>query len=172
MVNSKTNLTLDNTCTAKGGHMKQHINIKRTGNGCNFPPELRRTWNYTYQAARYIVFSKKSANLHLLGSKAVIHFTCEGKDGNMFILRVSNATREQDGFMCWLIKKLPDDPFYSYELARLNNFALVPNTTACTFAGGTVLDGKLKLVGSAHRLNLYKDCDWFESAARSEYLYV
>lgn len=162
--------TLNETCVLRDSNRDEYALIKRQGSWigawvrsekrCSFPEELQRSWNYTYHKAKQVSFSKKTFALELFEKANVetYRFDCSVNDGDLYVLRHSGfVDPETDGVICMNITRLVEDPFYTYELSRLNS--------------GKELHGQVMRFPAGKAVSLYEDCDWVESPARPEYLY-
>ncbi|CAL1532441.1 unnamed protein product [Lymnaea stagnalis] len=59
--------------------------------------------------------------------------------------------------MCMEFSVVEDDPFFNFQLSRLNS--------------GDVQDGRLRSVVRYRPVDIHVDCDWLDSPAIPEFLY-
>ncbi|XP_033752689.1 uncharacterized protein LOC117336309 [Pecten maximus] len=157
LVNSGSNLTIDNTCTGVNQHIRFFIH--RTVPGCRFAKGLRRTWLTSLRFGWNMTFTK-SDFIMTLSNGSSINFRCEKRDKNFYLVRsMSLLPGGQDGVLCVDISPLPDDPFYNYQISRLNE------------GDGQTLETFLKFVPRGKVIYPYMDCEWVESPARPVFIY-
>ncbi|XP_069133769.1 uncharacterized protein [Argopecten irradians] len=157
LVNSRSNLTIDNTCTGVNQHIRFFIH--RTVPGCRFAKGLRRSWSTSLRFGWNMTFTKSDFTMTLSNGTS-INFRCEKRDKNFYLIRsVSLLAGGQDGVLCVDISPLPDDPFYDYQISRLNE------------GDGQTLETFLKFVPRGQVVYPYLDCEWVESPARPVFIY-
>lgn len=147
-------IPLNDVCL--GSTVPVYSYLQRTNPGCKFPRELRHSWSTSIKIAWRLSFSKSDFTLTLMNGTDVL-FRCEKRDKDIFQLRSSSIIPGKDGILCLRIRSLRRDPFYNYELARMNS-------------GSTEL-GMIMTIPRGRPFHMHEDCDWIDSPARSEFLY-
>lgn len=147
-------MTLSDFCL--GTSVQSYSQLQRTNPGCKFPRVLRKSWSTSIKTAWKVSISKSDFTITLMNGSDVT-FRCEKRDKNIFQLRSSSIMPEKDGMLCLKIRSLKNDPFYDFELARMNS-------------GSTEL-GMIMLIPRGLPFHMHEDCDWIDSPARSEFLY-
>ncbi|XP_041367792.1 uncharacterized protein LOC121382291 [Gigantopelta aegis] len=158
LIRHRTKLTINGTCQfVHGGGRRQFTFIKRRKPGCRFPKKLHGDWNFTYRKAHHLTFNLRNMTLVLLSGETIT-FQCHTRDNGLYLVRTRGfRNTEKDGVLCLRIEALPEDPFYDYEMSRLNS--------------GEELDDQLMMVPSYKPVHLHRDCQWIDSPARPHYLY-
>nr|XP_011419114.2 uncharacterized protein LOC105322222 isoform X2 [Crassostrea gigas] len=125
---------------------------------CRFPTTLRAMWQTTIQGAWRLSFSKYGMH-YITMNRTTLHFSCDTRDKDNFILRTNNIQTGIDGVLCLHIIPLHGDPHYKYQISRTNL-----GNDASVFQMVTH-------VPHGTKFRMYKDCELIESPARPQFLY-
>ncbi|XP_052064267.1 uncharacterized protein LOC127704298 [Mytilus californianus] len=148
-------MSLNDVCL--GSSVPVYSYLQRTSPGCKFPKVLRHSWSTSIKIAWRVSFTKSDFTLTLMNGTDVL-FRCEKRDKHIFQLRAITITSGQDGILCLRIKSLRNDPFYDFEIARMNS--------------GSTEMGMIMTIPRGKPFHMHEDCDWIDSPARSEFLYT
>lgn len=149
-----TALSLNDVCL--GSSVPVYSYLQRTHQGCKFPKEIRNTWSTSIKIAWKVTFTKSDFTITLMNGTDIV-FRCENRDKDIYQLRSSSFLPDKDGILCLRIQQLRKDPFYDYELARMNS--------------GSIEAGMVMTIPRGKPFHMHEDCDWIDSPARSEFLY-
>ncbi|XP_022301457.1 uncharacterized protein LOC111109571 [Crassostrea virginica] len=141
-----------------GAQTKTQYYVQRAKKTCRFPSTIRSMWQTTMQAAWRLSFSKYDMHFITM-NRTTLHFSCDTRDKDNFILRATNIQTGMDGILCLHIIPLHDDPYYKFQLSRTNT-------------GNDVSVFQMVVpVPHGRKFRLYRDCDLIESPARPQFLY-
>ncbi|XP_061177472.1 uncharacterized protein LOC133186260 [Saccostrea echinata] len=132
--------------------------VHRAKKTCRFPPTIRLMWQTTIQGAWRLSFTKYDMYFITM-NRTTLHFSCDTRDKDNFILRANNIQKGIDGILCLRILPLSGDPYYRFKISRTNS------------GRDDSVFHMVKRVPHGQRFRLYRDCNLIESPARPQFLY-
>lgn len=156
LISSSVTLSINTLCN--GAQTKTQYFIHRAKKTCRFPTTLRAMWQTTIQGAWRLSFSKYGMH-YITMNRTTLHFSCDTRDKDNFILRTNNIQTGIDGVLCLHIIPLHGDPYYKYQISRTN------------LGNDASIFQMVTHVPHGTKFRMYKDCDLIESPARPQFLY-
>lgn len=144
--------TVENSCTNYNGPT---IALDRTRSGCQFPPILRRAWQFEGDFVKSVTFTTNKMSLTYKDGK-ILKFSCErmDKDGDSYdiaMIKPSMAPRK-DGLLClnitpdgsqMLVKRMNSANFEAYKLIKLMYRHPIYLHSQCDLIDAPVYAGRL-----------------------------